>query len=137
MIIDDLIADVASEITSSVAPDLLARVRDRIDAADRRSRCWKNVIGAKTGLVAGAAVSMLVVRSSSPRPLPAPRLPIRADAHFATPVPVIVEQRVVTPAAAPTIASRKRAAPSIPVIPTAEQEWLARAVPALENTKPL
>jgi len=135
MHIDDLISEVAREITSSVGDDFSARVRNRIADSDRRSQRFRT-IGAVTGLIATTALAVFVVRTSLSLPTALPDVPRRADAGLATAAPV-VEPPVVTAVAAQTIGAKKRSAPPPPAVPTAEEEWLARAVPALERTKPL
>lgn len=136
MNVERLISDLARDIaTAEPRADFSARVLDRIDASDRRSRRLR-AIGGTTGLLAAAALTVFVVRSSPARPATLPDLPKHADARSATPAPV-VEPAVVAGAATQTIPAKRRSAPPTPVIPTAEQEWLARAVPVLAPATPI
>ena len=136
MNVERLISDSARDIaTAEPRADFAARVLDRIDASDRRSRRLR-AIGGTTGLLAAAALTVFVVRSSPSHSATLPDLPRHADARLATPAPV-VEPSIGAGAATQTIPVKRRSASPTPVIPTAEQEWLARAVPALALATPI
>jgi hypothetical protein len=136
MNVERVISEVSREIaTAEPRADFSARVLDRIDAADRR---WRRIrlIGATTGLVAAAALAVFVVRGSwTPPTLPA--VPERAAARVAAPAPARVGSGLEVTYVTSRPDPRKRSAPATPVTPTVEEEWLARAVPALEATTPI
>jgi hypothetical protein len=128
MNVERVISEVSREIaTAEPRAGFSARVLDRIDAAERRGRKIR-LIGATTGLLAAAALAVFVIGGSSTPPT-LPAVPERA----AAPVGSGLELTYVNSRPDP----RKRSAPPPPAGPTAEQEWLARAIPALESKKPI
>jgi len=138
MNVERVISEVSREIaTAEPRAGFSARVLDRIDAAERRGRKIR-LIGATTGLVAAAALAVFVVRGSSTPPT-APAVPERAAARVAAPAPAPapVGSGLELTYANSRPDPRKRSAPPPAAGPTAEQEWLARAIPALESKKPI
>jgi hypothetical protein len=137
MNVEQLIADVAAEIvTSQLESGFSSRVRERIQIAERRARKIR-AIGAVGMLVVLAGLGVLLARwtradeaATSAVPMHASTEPIAPPGELAG-VPSI--SKTATVAATPKTRRTTRA----DALPTAEQEWLARAVPALAPATPI
>ena len=139
MNVERLISEIAHDIaTVEPSAGFSARVLDRLDIARRRSRAIRSV-GLATGLLAAAALAVFVVRIPRSHQTTASGTPGRVEARVET--PAAVSQSLVTSAAAQTadtiVSKKPRRTPQPAETPTTEQEWLARALPRLEATKPI
>jgi hypothetical protein len=130
--LDDVIAKVAHDLTSTETAGFGARVRRRLDTPARRS-----FVPAIAGALATAAAMALVAELTSlpavdvPDVLP-PARTMTAELNETGRVPS-AESRAPILAPIPVAARRAPA----PQIPAGRLAWLARAVPALTPAEPL